>query len=224
VLTVPPQGLEDLLADALPPGYRRRLQHLPEPSGALVFYGALERDRLPRGCPGHLQSDWSDPGSLFVSVSQDGDGRAPTGQATVIASVFTPARPWFDPGLDDRDARSARKATLLDGIERGLERLLGVAPDAWLHAELATPRAFAHWCGRPWGFVGGLGQHPSWFGPFGLASRTPLQGLWLCGDAIYPGEGTAGVSLSALMASRQLLASRGQALSLRCAPAAQTPA
>jgi phytoene dehydrogenase-like protein len=72
--------------------------------------------------------------------------------------------------------------------------------------------------------VGGLGQHPSWFGPFGLASRTPLQGLWLCGDAIYPGEGTAGVSLSALMASRQLLASHGQCLSLRCDPAAQTPA
>lgn len=224
VLTVPPQGLATLLADAVPPGYRQRLQHLPEPSGALVFYGAVDRERLPQGCPSHLQSDWNDPGSLFVSVSQDGDGRAPLGQATVIASVFTPAKPWFDPALDDRAARSARKAPLLNGIQRGLERLLGIAPEAWLHAELATPRAFAHWCGRPWGFVGGLGQHPSWFGPFGLASRTPLQGLWLCGDAIYPGEGTAGVSLSALMASRQLLASRGQNLSLRCDPAPQTPA
>jgi len=224
VLTVPPQGLETLLADPLPPGYRRRLQHLPEASGALVFYGAVDRDRLPQGCPSHLQRDWDDPGSLFVSVSQDGDGRAPAGQATVIASVFTAAKPWFDPALDDRDARRARKATLLNSIQQGLERLLGVAPEDWLHAELATPRAFAHWCGRPWGFVGGLGQHPRWFGPFGLASRTPLQGLWLCGDAIYPGEGTAGVSLSALMASRQLLASRGQSLSLRCDPAAETPA
>jgi C-3',4' desaturase CrtD len=224
VLTVPPQGLETLLADPLPQGYRRRLQNLPEPSGALVFYGALERERLPQSCPSHLQSAWSDPGSLFVSISQECDGRAPAGQATVIASVFTPARPWFDPALDDRNVRSARKARLLDGIARGLERLLGVAPADWLHTELATPRAFAHWCGRPWGFVGGLGQHPSWFGPFGLASRTPLQGLWLCGDAIYPGEGTAGVSLSALMASRQLLARRGQSLNLRGDPAAQTPA
>ena len=42
----------------------------------------------------------------------------------------------------------------------------------------------------------------------GLASRSPLAGLWLCGDAIYPGEGTAGVSLSAEMAVRQLLAQR----------------
>jgi phytoene dehydrogenase-like protein len=58
--------------------------------------------------------------------------------------------------------------------------------------------------------VGGLGQHPSRFGPFGLASRSPLAGLWLCGDSIHPGEGTAGVSLSALMAIRQLLAARGR--------------
>ena len=36
------------------------------------------------------------------------------------------------------------------------------------------PRAFAHWTGRPQGIVGGLGQHPSRFGPFGLASRTPM--------------------------------------------------
>ena len=62
--------------------------------------------------------------------------------------------------------------------------------------------------------VGGLGQHPSRFGPFGLAGRTPLQGLWLCGDSLHPGEGTAGVSLSALNVCRQLLAERGNELQL----------
>ncbi|MFL0792991.1 MAG: C-3',4' desaturase CrtD, partial [Prochlorococcus sp.] len=59
-----------------------------------------------------------------------------------------------------------------------------------------------------------LGQHPRRFGPFGLASRTPLPGLWLCGDSIHPGEGTAGVSVSALMACRQLMARRGRDLRL----------
>ena len=77
---------------------------------------------------------------------------------------------------------------------------------------MATPRSFEQWTGRPNGIVGGLGQHPSVFGPFGLPSRTPLRGLWLCGDSIYPGEGTAGVSQSALMACRQLLAERGKSL------------
>ena len=77
-----------------------------------------------------------------------------------------------------------------------------------MHKELSTPRSFSKWTGRPKGIVGGLGQQPSNFGLFGLPSRTPLRGLWLCGDSIYPGEGTAGVSQSALMACKQLLSNR----------------
>lgn len=211
VLALPVQSLAELLGDQLPGGYRRRLTHLPDPSGALVFYGAVDRAVLPPDCPAHLQLDWADPGSLFVSVSREGDGRAPAGQATVIASVFTPARPWFalEPAAYDK-----AKAAALTAIQGGLQQRLGIPPGQWRHGELATPRGFARWTGRPFGFVGGLGQHPSRFGPFGLASRTPLPGLWLCGDSIHPGEGTAAVGLSALMACRQLLARRGVALTV----------
>jgi C-3',4' desaturase CrtD len=171
----------------------------------LVFYGAVERQRLPGATASHLQLDWPDPGPLFVSLSQEGDGRAPLGEATVIASVFTPARPWF--ALQE-GAYQARKGAAMAGIQAGLERLLGLEAAHWRHAELATPRGWQGWTGRPWGYVGGLGQHPSRFGPFGLASRTPLPGLWLCGDSIHPGEGTAGVSTSAAMVCRQLLQHR----------------
>jgi C-3',4' desaturase CrtD len=208
---LPPQTLPTLLGPQLPAGYRRRLSQLGEPSGALVLYGALARRDLPPQCPAHLQGAWDEPGSLFVSVSREGDGRAPAGEATVIASVFTKARPWF--GLSP-EAYATRKASVQAGMQRGLRALLQLPEQPWLHCETATPRGFERWTGRPFGYVGGLGQHPSRFGPFGLASRTPLPGLWLCGDAIYPGEGTAGVSLSALMACRQLLASRQQPLVL----------
>ena len=211
VLALPVQSLPALLGEQLPAGYRQRLAQLPDPSGALVFYGAVERVLLPANCPAHLQLDWADPGTLFVSVSHEGDGRAPAGLATVIASVFTAAKPWF--GLE-ATAYDQAKAEALAAMQRGLESLLGISPEKWRHAELATPRGFERWTGRPFGFVGGLGQHPSRFGPFGLASRTPLPGLWLCGDSIHPGEGTAAVGLSALMACRQLLAERGQTLNL----------
>ena len=211
VLALPVQSLPDLLGEQLPAGYRQRLAQLPDPSGALVFYGAVERALLPANCPAHLQLDWADPGSLFVSVSHEGDGRAPAGQATVIASVFTAAKPWF--GLE-ATAYDQAKAEARSAMQRGLESLLGISSEQWRHAELATPLGFERWTGRPFGFVGGLGQHPSRFGPFGLASRTPLPGLWLCGDSIHPGEGTAAVGLSALMACRQLLAERGQTLNL----------
>jgi C-3',4' desaturase CrtD len=205
VLTLPPQALPELVGEALPSGYRGRLERLHEPSGALVFYGAVERRHLPTAVASHLQLDWPDPGPLFVSVSQEGDGRAPVGQATVIASVFTPARPWF--GLEE-SAYQARKQAAIAGIQAGLGRLLGLETGHWRHGELATPRGWQGWTGRPWGYVGGLGQHPSRFGPFGLASRTPLPGLWLCGDSLHPGEGTAGVSTSAAMVCRQLLQQR----------------
>ena len=212
VLSLPPQTLPSLLGNQLPGGYRRRIEGLPTPSGALVFYGAVEREQLPADCPGHLQLDWRDPGSLFVSVSREGDGRAPAGQATVIASVFTPSQGWFDA---DEQRYQQRKQQADAGIRAGLEQLLGIAPERWLHGELATPRGWAGWTGRPLGMVGGLGQHPWRYGPFGLASRTPIEGLWLCGDSLHPGEGTAGVSLSALMACRQLLQRRGLPLPLQ---------
>ena len=209
IVTLPPQSLPALLDRQLPSGYQQRLAQLPEPSGALVFYSAIPRSQLPADCASHLQLDWSDPGPLFVSISQEGDGRAPAGQATVIASVFTPARAWFE---GDEASYQARKQNAMAGIQAGLAQLLQLRSQSWIHRELATPRGFAGWTGRPWGWVGGLGQHPLRFGPFGLASRTPLPGLWLCGDSIHPGEGTAGVSLSALMACRQLLQRQGQTL------------
>ena len=215
ICSLPPQCLPKLMPatahrrSRLPAGYRRRIRDLEAPSGALVLYGAVDRRHLPLDCPAHLQRDGDDPGSLFVSISRDGDGRAPRGQATVIASVFTDPRQWAD--LPEPEHQTRKTATLA-AMRRTLDAWLGLPDEAWLHLELSTPRAFAHWTGRPQGIVGGLGQHPTRFGPFGLASRTPLPGLWLCGDSIYPGEGTAGVSLSALMACQQLMAMRGTTL------------
>jgi phytoene dehydrogenase-like protein len=112
----------------------------------------------------------------------------------------------------EEPAYQQRKQKALREIRQTLERWLDFTAQDWLHQELATPRSFATWTGRPQGIVGGLGQSPANFGPFGLASRTPMRGLWLCGDSIHPGEGTAGVSMSALIACRQLLATRGQQL------------
>lgn len=70
--------------------------------------------------------------------------------------------------------------------------------------EAGTPRTFARYTGRTQGYVGGVGMRISSFGPFGLANRTPIDRLWLVGDSTHPGEGTAGVSYSALTAVRQI--------------------
>ncbi len=213
VFSLPPQCLLNLIPKekAFPSSYFNRLNKLPKPSGALVFYGAISRKALSSNCPAHLQLEVDYPGSLFLSISREADGRAPIGQATLIASAFTSSFEWCSlPEL----SYQRRKRKVLLAIRKTVDKYLNLERDHWNHQELATPRSFAKWTGRPQGIVGGLGQAPSIFGPFGLASRTPLRGLWLCGDSIYPGEGTAGVSQSAFMACRQLMAERSLPLKL----------
>ena len=102
-----------------------------------------------------------------------------------------------------------KKREYLQKIAIALENQFNISSENWLHKELATPLGFERWTNRPNGIVGGLGQNPEIFGLFGLSSRTPFKGLWLCGDSIYPGEGTAGVSQCAVMVSRQIIAAKG---------------
>ena len=179
---------------------------MPDPSGALVFYSALKKEHMRKISSNHYQFVSHEFGSLFVSISEDGDGRAPKGQVTLIASIFTKTKDWFN--LDKQNYLTKKK-DFLKKISFELERKFDIVSENWLHRELATPLGFEKWTNRPNGIVGGLGQNPDIFGLFGLSSRTPFEGLWLCGDSIYPGEGTAGVSQSALMVSRQILSSKG---------------
>ncbi|WP_269621902.1 C-3',4' desaturase CrtD [Prochlorococcus marinus] len=213
ICTLPPQCLLNLMSrnSCLPKEYEQRIQELSQPSGAIVFYGALERRHLPLHHSSHLQLMLNNPGPLFISISQDGDGRAPLGQATVIASTFADSDFWTS--CIDIDYQKHKEITL-NNILQALHSTLNIDLRCWLHKELATPKSFARWTGRPKGIVGGLGQTPSNFGPFGLSSRTPMKNLWLCGDSIYPGEGTAGVSQSSLMVCRQLMAMKGRELHL----------
>ena len=208
IYTAPPQSLLKHLKDPLKrkQSYKNRLNNLPEPSGALVFYSALKKEHIKKTSSNHYQFVSNEFGSLFVSISDDGDGRAPKGEVTLIASIFTKTTDWFD--LDKKNYLKKKKY-FMKKISLELENQFDIDPENWLHRELATPLGFQKWTNRPNGIVGGLGQNPDIFGLFGLSSRTPFEGLWLCGDSIYPGEGTAGVSQSALMVSRQILASKG---------------
>ncbi|WP_449420209.1 C-3',4' desaturase CrtD [Phormidium nigroviride] len=187
-------------------GYKYRVDKLPPASGAFVIYLGVEESAIPENCPPHLQFLYDYDGiigennSLFVSVSKSGDGRAPKGRATITASSFTDTRKWWNcadyEGLKQRYSEEA--------IAR-LGQYFDLTPDNILHQEAATPRTFARYTGRDLGVVGGIGQRIPTFGPFGFANRTPVKHLWLVGDSTHPGEGTAGVSYSALTVVRQIV-------------------
>ncbi|MBW4620326.1 MAG: NAD(P)-binding protein [Cyanosarcina radialis HA8281-LM2] len=185
--------------------FGRRVDKLPSGSGAFVIYLGVDERAIPAGCPPHLQFLYDSDGpigennSLFVSVSHPGDGRAPAGKATIIASSFTDTRLWWQKGND----RALKQEYTETAIAR-LSSYFHLTPETILHVEAATPRTFARFTARDRGVVGGIGQRISTFGPFGFANRTPVSGLWLVGDSTHPGEGTAGVSYSALTVVRQI--------------------
>ena len=207
ICTLPPQCLLEIMSveTGLTQSFFKKLKSLNKPSGAVVLYGAIDRQALPKETPSHLQLLSPSLGSIFISISREGDGRAPQDQATLIASVFVDIDDWH---CLKEEEYQFKKTTYLSSIVEEINNYFKFGRQAWTHKELSTPRSFSKWTGRPKGIVGGLGQQPSNFGLFGLPSRTPLRGLWLCGDSIYPGEGTAGVSQSALMACKQLLSNR----------------
>ncbi|NES96984.1 MAG: C-3',4' desaturase CrtD, partial [Desertifilum sp. SIO1I2] len=200
-------GTSDITTQQRMAGYRRRVDKLPDASGAFVIYLGVDQSAIPPDCPPHLQFlyDYDGPigenNSLFVSVSHPGDGRAPQGKATIIASSFTDPRAWWQ--CSDYQAL---KQHYTDSAIARLSQYFHLTPETLLHIEAATPRTFAHFTGRDRGIVGGIGQRIPTFGPFGFANRTPLPNLWLVGDSTHPGEGTAGVSYSALTVVRQISA------------------
>jgi C-3',4' desaturase CrtD len=188
--------------------YQKRLKAIPEPSGAFVIYLGVTQDAIPKNCPPHLQFLYNYDGligennSLFVSVSKPGDGRAPEGMATIIASSFTDINQWWEGTKEDYE--QLKEKYTREAIER-LGQYFHLTGETIVHQETATPRTFARFTARDKGIVGGVGQRISTFGPFGFATRTALANLWLVGDSTHPGEGTAGVSYSALNAVRQLI-------------------
>ncbi|ACK67342.1 C-3',4' desaturase CrtD [Rippkaea orientalis PCC 8801] len=190
--------------------YQKRVEKLPDPSGAFVVYLGVDRQAIPDDCPPHLQFLYDQNGvigennSLFVSVSKPGDGRAPEGQATLIASTFTNTKIWRNISQETYQTLKAQYTS--EAIAR-LNSFFDLTPETIIHQEAATPCTFERFTAREQGIVGGIGQRVFTFGPFGVATRTPFRNLWLVGDSTHPGEGTAGVSYSALTVVRQIASS-----------------
>ena len=207
VANVTVQNLVRLARSKKMKGYKKRVENLPSASGAFVIYLGVEQSAVPEGCPPHLQFLYNYDGpiaennSLFVSVSRPGDGRAPQGKATIIASSFTEVQQWYD---CDEDGYKVMKENYTEEALSRLKDYFDLRPEHLVHVEAATPRSFETFTGREQGIVGGIGQRVPTFGPFGFATRTPISNLWLVGDSTHPGEGTAGVSYSAMTAVRQI--------------------
>ncbi|MEO0887512.1 MAG: C-3',4' desaturase CrtD, partial [Cyanobacteria bacterium J06648_10] len=145
VANVTVQNLVRLAKDNKMKGYKKRVEKLEPSSGAFVIYLGVEQSAVPEDCPPHLQFmyDYDGPiaenNSLFVSVSREGDGRAPQGKATIIASSFTEVQQWYD--CDEDGYKDMKERYTQEAISR-LKDYFDLRPEHLVHVEAATPRSF----------------------------------------------------------------------------------
>ncbi|MCH6255720.1 hypothetical protein MLD52_04130 [Puniceicoccaceae bacterium K14] len=136
--------------------------------------------------------------SMFVSLSAVGDyERAPPGYRAVTISTHVRTEDFT------MDRKSGEYKDYKQRIE---DILIGKFNDAFHHYGIAdikeihtgTPLTFERFTGRHRGSVGGIpwkAWQPIWKR---IGSRLPLDNMFLVGDTALPGQGLAGVSLSAI--------------------------
>lgn len=132
--------------------------------------------------------------SIFVSMSKRGDtGRAAEGTRVLNVSTHTKTDFWFaaNGNYDELKARVQNRIT-----EILKEKLPGFNQAEIELIFSATPVSWSNWVYRKKGRVGGIPQSMSRSLLDWTPNKTPFNGLYLCGDTVFPGQGIPGVTLS----------------------------
>lgn len=148
----------------------------------------------------HLDKDESihglESGSLFVSFSdRDDNQRAPKGERVLNVSAHAVPDFWFQLNGE----YEAVKKHVQDKVVSFLRKKLPGFSKADVKLVFsASPVTWQKWVYRKKGRVGGIPQSMfrsllDW-----TPAQTPFNGLFLCGDTVFPGQGIPGVTLSGI--------------------------
>lgn len=209
-----PRGLLRLLGQ--PPEKLPRLAKLSgqveEGWGAAMLYRVAQapEDALAKACHLQLVQDEAAPfvegNHLFVSISGEADtGRAPPGQRTLTISTHVPLRRLASQSQEEQAHYVSR---IQERMREGLARL---APE-WVkdvrHELTASPRTFERFTRRESGAVGGVPRRAGFHHYRELGPRPVMDGLWLVGDSVFPGQSTLATALGGGRTAAQISARR----------------
>ncbi|ELK47441.1 MULTISPECIES: NAD(P)/FAD-dependent oxidoreductase [Bacillaceae] len=143
-----------------------------------------------------------DGGQFLLSLSDPSDkSMAPEGKRSLTISTHTELEQWWQ-AEEYEEHKETMKNRMLQTVEHYFpgfaEGLDIVLP--------GTPLTFHKWLRRKEGKVGGYapdGRY-SWLKSYSV--RTGIDGVHQCGDTVFPGAGTLGVTLSGLMAAKEVSA------------------
>jgi C-3',4' desaturase CrtD len=140
---------------------------------------------------------------LMFSAAPAWDARAPSGKRAATVSTFTDAEQWFAFHTDEAEHEEQDQRAL----EACWGRVHAALPELGGGAEVfetATPRTFYERTRRRLGMVGGVGQSPEVFGANAPTHRTCVPNLFMVGDTVFPGNGVAAVTQSALIVADEI--------------------
>ncbi|MCP3101849.1 NAD(P)/FAD-dependent oxidoreductase [Myxococcus sp. K15C18031901] len=178
--------------------------------GAVMLY-LVVRPPSGHGAASHLELV-QEPGApfvegnhVFMSISGEADvGRAPPGLRTATVSTHVPLGTLSRMTPEEK----ARHVSAIQArMREGLERLAPEWMESPVHAMTASPRTFERFTRRDDGAVGGIPRRAGLVHYRDLGPREVLEGLWLVGDSVFPGQSTlatavGGARLAARIASR----------------------
>ncbi|TDL30818.1 FAD-dependent oxidoreductase [Jeotgalibacillus sp. S-D1] len=166
--------------------------------GTMTLYLSLKEAQLPEDFPLFQQlmdpdGKGHDEGShLFLSISDKDDRkRAPEGYRTLTVSTHINLDQWKTKAQYDLN-----KTLYTEKILRTIRAHYPTIDDAIIDQYPGAPKAWERFTFRPFGIVGGFPQTRTHSLFFSLSHRTSLKNFWLCGDSVFPGGGTIGVSVS----------------------------
>jgi phytoene dehydrogenase-like protein len=218
IANLSPADLAGLLGGAAPTSLVQAARRRRQPWGAVVLFAALDAANLPGPLPRYHQiidrydGPVEDGGSCFVSIFEP-DPHDRSARARLTVSTHTRVEGWW--GLRDRSAYLEQKHAVEARLLRAAERAVPDLQQRLIFSEVATPRSYARWTGRHDGRVGGVPQTRTQANLLAQSHRTGLPGLFLCGDSVFPGQGTIGVTLSGINAARSAIRAAGRGASRR---------
>lgn len=216
VANLPPWNIRQLL-DLGEGSYPESIARLSTPDediegawGAMVVHAGIDEAVIDPSAPLHHQVHLGPPrgegNTVFVSVSPAWDKtRAPAGKRAVTITTHTRLGQWWK--MLERDPReyAFTKATYQDRLLEGAELAIPGFRRSIDLAYAGTPVTYQFYTGRMRGWVGGMPQTDlnNCFSP----QIDP--GLHMVGDAVFPGQSTLAVSLSALRVCSAMLEGLG---------------
>ena len=76
------------------------------------------------------------------------------------------------------------------------------------HELPGSPRTFERFTGRDGGAVGGVPRRAGLHHYTGMSPRPVLEGLWLVGDSVFPGQSTLATALGGVRTAARLTRGR----------------